>query len=324
MISHDLITIGDIKLDTFVVLPEASVQCELKMPECRLCLDYGKKIPVGAVESQIAGSAPNVAVGAARMGLKTAVISMMGKDATHTMAFDVLKREGVDTQFIRTSPGVQSAFSVVLSYRGEKTILASQVSSVYKLPYINHPKWLYMSELGDGYEEIFRQTAKYVRKAGPILGFNPGAIQIQERKRHLFELIAQTYVLFTNLEEAQAITKEPTLEIHRLATSLYKLGPTLVVITNGKEGAYVFNGEEMYFCPVFPGKAIEATGAGDAFATGFMGALIHGQTHDEALRWGAVNASSVVSFVGPQKGLLTDGQIRYRLGRQPKFKTQKL
>ena len=71
---YDLITIGDIKLDTFVVLDEANISCELKMPECKLCLDYGAKIDVKIVDSQIAGSAPNVAVGLARMKKKTSIL----------------------------------------------------------------------------------------------------------------------------------------------------------------------------------------------------------------------------------------------------------
>ena len=75
---YDLITIGDIKLDTFVVLDGNGQQCSLKMPEAKLCLDYGAKIDVQVVDSQIAGSAPNVAIGLARMKKKTAVLSVMG------------------------------------------------------------------------------------------------------------------------------------------------------------------------------------------------------------------------------------------------------
>ena len=56
-----MITIGDTKLDTFVVLDEASLQCQLKMPDCQLCIAYGEKIVVDVVEYQIAGTAQNVA-----------------------------------------------------------------------------------------------------------------------------------------------------------------------------------------------------------------------------------------------------------------------
>jgi len=316
----DLITIGDIKLDTFVVLPEASIQCRLKMPDCQICVDYGKKIPVEMVDSQIAGSAPNVAVGLARMKLKTAVASIMGSDGTRKLAYEVLKRESVATRYIETHKDAQSSYSVVLNYHGERTILAAHTRCVYVLPARLPTKWLYLSELGVGYERLFTQIAKHVDRTKISLVFNPGAIQIKERKKILFDLIKRSAVLFTNLEEAQTITGEQTNEVHRLATSLYKLGAKHVVITDGKNGAYSFDGKETRHCGVFPSKLVEATGAGDAFASGFLGAILNKQTPVEALRWGSVNAASVIEFVGPQKGLLSTTQIKVRLKKNPKFK----
>ena len=141
----DLISIGDIKLDTFVVIPEKSNHCKLQMPEYLLCFNYGEKIPVGAVESQIAGSAPNVAVGLSRLGFRSAVFSFMGEDGTYKLALDVLQREKVDSKLIRTLPGAKSSFSAVLNYKGEKTILASHVSYPYALPpRLPKTKWLYV------------------------------------------------------------------------------------------------------------------------------------------------------------------------------------
>lgn len=316
---YDMITIGDIKLDTFVVLEEVNVQCQLKMPECLLCLDYGKKIPVKVVDSQIAGSAPNVAIGLSRMKYKTAVVSVMGKDNTQKLAMEVLKNEHVDRRFIKILPSADSSYSVVLSYKGEKTILASHLPRAYALPNIDGPKWLYMSELGDNYEKLFAEVIKKIRLHHITLGFNPGAVQIQERKPALFALIKETSLLVTNLEEAQMITQEKTQEVHRLLTALYHLGAKQVIITDGKNGAYAFDGQSAFFCPVFPTKAVESTGAGDAFSTGVIGALLHGLSLKEALPWGAVNSASVVSSVGPQKGLLTTNQIISRLRSTPKF-----
>ena len=75
---------------------------------------------------------------------------------------------------------------------------------------------------------------------------------------------------------------------------------------------------------MFPGRRVEATGAGDAFTTGFLGAMIHGKTHRESLTWGAVNAASVVFHIGPTEGLLTHTQIRKQLRERPKYKTKEL
>lgn len=321
----DLITIGDIKLDTFVVLGDASVQCQLKMPECMLCLEYGAKIVVNVVASQIAGTAPNVATGLARMGKKTAIISNMGKDGTRLLALETLKNENVSTKYIHEVPGEQSATSVVLNFKGEKTLLTSHIRHAYRLPKpMSKPKWIFVTEMGLGYEILYRQVVALAKNDGIKIALNPGSIQITERKKFLLDLIRYTDVLFVNLEEAQRITEEKSLEIHHLATSLYKMGAKQVIITDGKNGAYAFEGKHLHFCPIFPGRLVEATGAGDAFSTGYIGALMNDLPHKEALRWGAVNSASVIGHVGPTKGLLSDAQIRTRLKKNSSFKTKEM
>lgn len=316
----DMITIGDVKLDTFVVLDEASAQCELKMPDSKLCLDYGGKISVNVVDSQMAGSAPNVAVGLARMGYKTAVISNMGADGTRALTLSRFKDEGVSSKYIRVVKDQPSAYSVVINYKGDRTILASQTQKAYRLPKIGRTKWLYVSEMGPGYELLYREVTAYVKRTGALLGFNPGTIQIREKKKFLFDLIKHTAVLFVNVEEAQALVETSEREIHHLAAALWKFGPGHVVITDGKNGAYGFDGKNLTHCPIIPAKPVDPTGAGDAFATGFIGARMAGVDAEDALRYGVTNSASVVGHVGPQPGLLSLTQIRSRLKKHTSIK----
>lgn len=317
---YDLITIGDIKLDTFVVLDGKNQQCTLNMPEAKLCLDYGAKIDVQIVDSQIAGSAPNVAIGLARMKKKTAVLSVMGEDTTRPLAMEVLARENVGTSLIEVAKREKSTFSVVLNYAGEKTILTGHIKHEYHLPKsFPKPTWLYVGEMGIGYEKIYKQVVAYAKKDGVHIVMNPGSIQVEERKPALYELLKYLEVLFINREEAQLISGSKSLEIHRLAGELYKFGPKHVIITDGPHGSYEYGGRDLRFCPIFPGKLIEATGAGDAFASGYLGAVMNGESCSEGLRWGAVNAVSVVGFVGPTKGLLAPTEIRKRLKTKPGF-----
>lgn len=320
---YDLITIGDIKLDTFVVLDEANVSCELKMPECKLCLDYGAKIDVKIVDSQIAGSAPNVAVGLARMKKRTSIFSVMGKDTTRPLAVEHLKREGVDTSLIEVVKHEKSTFSVVLNYKGEKTMLTGHIKHEYHLPArFPKPAWLYVGEMGEGYEKVYTQVIDYAKRDGVMIAMNPGSIQIEEHKKSLYLLLPYLEALFVNREEAQILTGEKSGEVHKLAGALYKYGPKHVVITDGKHGAYEYGGHELKFCPIFPGKLVETTGAGDAFASGYLGAIMHGESCAEGLRWGAVNSSSVVGHVGPTKGLLSATEIRKRLKTKQGFKVK--
>lgn len=323
---YDCITIGDIKLDTFVVLHDASLQCQLnKLPGCYLCVKYGEKIPVQAIDSQIAGSAPNVAVSLSRMKYKTAVFSVMGQDGTRRLALERMKEEKVSTQYIVTAPKMRSSFSVVLNYKGEKTILASHEPYKYSLPKIAPTKWIYVCELGSGYVTLYNQLTRKIRADHTHLVINPGATQIEERKKVLYDLIKKTTLLFLNVGEAKTITKlKGSVKMQNLVAATWRLNKKAVVVTDGRKGAYGFDGKKMLFLPMFPGKRVEATGAGDSFAAGTLAATMKGLPLNKAMCWGAVNSASVVGQVGPQAGLLTTTEIKKRLKAHPKFKAKEL
>ncbi len=316
----DVLTIGDIKLDTFIVVDDASVQCGMDESGCKLCLDYGRKIPVNEIQSQVAGSAPNIAVGLARMKLKTAVVSEMGRDATYLMAKDFLKKHKVSTAHVKSRAGRDSSFAAVLNYRGESTQLVAHSDASYRFSGKPRSAWVHVSELGKGYAKLYDDLLKVDAR----ISLNPGEVQILERKRSLMRLLKNTDVLFLNRREAREILRTQEDEIRPLMVALKKLGPAYVVVTDGRAGAYAFDGEQLDFAPMFPGERVEATGAGDAFATGFLGALVKGKNHETALRWGSVNAAEVVQHVGPTEGLLSHGKIARALKARPSYKTKEI
>lgn len=322
---YDCITIGDIKLDTFVVLRDASIQCQLRMPECQICIEYGGKIPVEAIDSQIAGSAPNVAVGLARMRYHTAVFSVMGKDGTRRLAFERMRAEGVDTRYIATDPKLRSSFAVVINYRGEKTILASHEPYIYRPRDFAPSEWLYVSELGIGYVPLFHKLLATIQKNKIRLAMNPGATQIKERRKELYALMAKTSLLFVNMGEARTLTRSGGSEkFQNVVARAWRLNRAIAIVTAGRGGAYAYDGKTMLFLAPFPGKRVEATGAGDSFATGVLGATMAELPVTKAMQWGAVNAASVVSTIGPQAGLLSAAEIRRRLRARPGFKAKTL
>ncbi len=310
---HDLVTIGDIKLDTFVVLPEANLQCSMiegnKM--CWLCLEHGAKIPVEDFEPQIAGSAANVAVGMSRLGFRTAIVAILGADATAPLARARLKEEHVDARYVRVLKRERSSFSVVITYKGQRTMLAAHRPHHYHLPALAPFKWLYLSEMGKDYEELFRDLVAMVKRRGAKLAFNPGAIQLQGGSRRISPVVKATDVLFVNREEAHQLVNSRTngMDLHHLITRLWKQGPQVVVLTDGSKGSYAFDGGDILHLDPFPAKPVEMTGAGDSFATGFLAARMYGKDIGECLRWGAANAASVIGVVGPQPGLLSKSGV---------------
>lgn len=315
---YDLVTIGDIKLDVFISLDRCKEKCDMK--ESKITFLFGEKISIDVQDQQVAGSAPNVAVALTRLGKNSAIISNMGTDQTHAQAIEFLKKEGVETNYIKTHKGIQSAYSAVLNLQGEKTILVSYIEKKYSLPKGLKTNWIYMSEMGSGYEQLYKQLITHIKKTGTQLGFNPGNKQIAERKQALYDLIKHTQVLIVNVEEGQRIARTKTTDIKTLAKKLYKLGPKELIITDGRNGSYAFDGATLYQSDIYPGPRVEATGAGDSFAAAYIGARMYGKSMEEGLRWGSVNSAEVVLHIGPTPGLLRKGQIEHRLRKAKNFK----
>lgn len=321
----DLVSIGDIKLDTFVVLHDAQLNCELKDHNCWLCLRYGEKLTVKTFEPQIAGSAPNVAVGLRRLGLKTAVASIVGHDATAHLAQQELKKERVGRDYIQEDRKAKSSFSIVMLYRGERTMMTSHSPHHYRLTRCPPTRWLYVSELGEEYQDLYQDVVSHVRRKKIKLALNPGTVQIRAGARKLASILKRTEILFINKEEGHLLLREQDhFDVPRLIRTLWKTGPATVVLTDGKRGAYAFDGGSIYTVASFPAHKVETTGAGDSFASAFMAARLHGKDLSESLRWGAVNSASVISVVGPQPGLLRRAEIERRLKANPEFKVKEL
>jgi sugar/nucleoside kinase (ribokinase family) len=153
-----------------------------------------------------------------------------------------------------------------------------------------------------GWEEIMSKIAKTKNK----IVWNPGKEQLRQvdkLKKHLSGI----KVLMVNRDEALEFKK--LKEIKGLLKYIKGLGPEQVVITDGKNGAYVFDGQKYYFMKALSTKAVNTLGVGDAFGSALTAALVYGKNIKQALAWGMKNSASVVSEIGAQQGILTKRQI---------------
>jgi len=83
----------------------------------------------------------------------------------------------------------------------------------------------------------------------------------------------------------------------------------LVVVTEDKNGAHAFDGSFYYHKPAFKVKIADTTGAGDAFHSGFVSAIVKGRSVETAMDNGTVNAQSVIMHLGAKNKLLTQHQL---------------
>lgn len=320
---YDIISIGDSTLDAFFDFDEeeAKVLCDLNKEDCIICFHYADKIPVKSfTRVPAAGNAANNAVGSARLGMKAAIYTILGKDEIGEDIANVFKSEGVDQKYLVWDDVHGSNVSVVFNYQGERTIFVYHQPRIYGWPAEFGPtKWIYYTSMGKEHHTLHEPLKNYVTSNPVNLVFNPGTWQLKEGLEVQKPLMQLSKVFILNKEEAEKLVGE----IHgtkELLAAVKSFCGGIVVITDGDRGSYAFDGKKFYQCSIYPAKRIEMTGAGDSYATAFVAALFYGKEIPEAMAWGAINAASVIEQIGPQRGLLRKEQIMTKIEQNPDFR----
>ena len=317
----DLITIGDITTDAFIRIKEAEVHCRIDHNTCEICMAFADKIPFEYAKIVAGvGNAANAAVTAARLGLRTALVSTIGDDQNGKECLHSLERNSVITSYVKKQSGKATNYHYVLWYGAERTILVNHVDYEYRLPTLPEASWVYLTSMASNTFPYHMAIADYL-EAHPAtrLAFQPGTFQMKLGFDELKRIYARTDVFIVNVEEAQRMLNTTTRDIKELMKRLHQRGPKLVLVTDGPKGAYMFDGDHAYFMPIYPDPKppLERTGCGDAFASTFMSALILKRSPLEALTWAPVNPMSVAQFVGAQEGLLDRAHLDWWLKRAP-------
>ena len=321
-----LLAIGDIVTDAFIELEDARVSCDINDDNCTISMRFGDKIPYKDVTIvKAVGNSPNASVSSSRLGIETALISHVGNDENGKECIEKLKEENVKTDLVQTQDGFKTNYHYVLSFDAERTILIKHANFNYDLEKImegsESPEWIYLSSLAENSEDYQHDIAKYVRENNIKLSFQPGTFQIALGYEKLKDVFEVSHVFFCNKEEAQKILKNAEKDVKKLLAGIHSLGPKIVAITDGPDGAYTYDGKDMLYIPMYPDPAppVERTGAGDAFSSTFTSALILGMSVEQALMWGPINSMSVVQYVGAQKGLLTRKKLEEWLAKAPAY-----
>ncbi|MBI2007252.1 MAG: carbohydrate kinase family protein [Candidatus Blackburnbacteria bacterium] len=311
----DLISIGDSTIDLFmeVDVEDAHTVCTLDNDRCVVCFGYGSKVPVKKMTRVAAvGNAANSAIGSSRLGLKTAIYTVIGSDQDSQEMRKIFKEEDVDTSFVVMESGKRSNLSVVLNYNSERTIFVYHEDRNYNLPKFPGAKWIYYTSVAKGHDILHKQVPEYIRSSGAKLAFNPGSYQLREGPPALAPILEITEVLLLNREEAHFLVGGDLEDAKGLIAKLKRKGPQIVVMTDGKNGSFAsFDGREVWHVGIpQDSPVLEMTGAGDAYSTGFLAALAQGTEIPEAMVCGTMNATSVVQYVGAREGLLTPQKMQ--------------
>ncbi len=252
------------------------------------------------------GAAANVAVGLARLGVKTGFVGCLGDDAWGSQLKATFDQEGVDTRQVFIEPGQHSAACfIAVEPQGVRRIIAlggmALLDSVERLDahYFEAARALY---IGDAFTDVAAAVARLARQQGARVFLAPGGVMASAGLGLLAPVLALSQVLILSRSEALALAGETELEqaLPRLAES----GPEIIVTTLGSQGALLFYDGETRPIPPYPVSAmIDTTGAGDALAAGVIAGYLGQRSWPDSVRFGCAAAALKIAHSGAQTGL---------------------
>jgi sugar/nucleoside kinase (ribokinase family) len=320
-----LVAIGDMVTDAFIKLDEKYAEVTVdRLGRRRLSMDFGSKPPYDEVEIVNAvGNSANAAVSFAKLGLNSSLMAFCGDDQAGKDAINYLQSAGVDTDLLSVQKNMKTNYHYALRYGSDRTILIKYEDYKYEFIEPNEePDWIYLSMLSKSSWGLHKQLVGYLKKhPNTKLAFQPGTFHFEWGPKRLQEIYRRSHIIMMNKEEAQDVTGEKTNSLQKLLKALHELGPKIVVITDGPNGAFASDGIKVYSMPNYPDPKppYDRTGAGDAFASTIVASLALGNSLETSMLWAPINSMSVVQKLGAQAGLLNSKQIQKYLKEAPKY-----
>lgn len=267
----DIITLGEALIDFFALKSGVSLS---KVSEFR----------------KVAGGAPaNVAVGVARMGLKSAFIGRVGDDEFGHFLKKTLEENKVDISQMQFDNKVRTGLAFIslpspntrefLFYRNPSADMMLNWKEFDKA-FIKETKVFHFGSITLINEPGRSSTYKAVKVAksgGAIISYDPNLrlnlwSSANEAKRRIAEAIPLADVIKVNDEELSFITGEK--DIKKGIQKLISMGPKLCIVTMGADGCIYSADRYTDFLPAFKVKTVDATGCGDSFVAGLLAGLV--------------------------------------------------
>ncbi|MFH1209964.1 MAG: carbohydrate kinase family protein [archaeon] len=302
---YDVIVLGSATIDMFI---DTSYKLFCKKDNA-IELPLGSKILVEDIKLYTGGGSTNVSVALSRLGLKTASICKIGGDENSHIIVKELKKEKVTPYIVRDKG--KTGLAVILDAIGkDRTVLFYQgVNNKLRYSEIKKPwlktKWFYFSSMVDESYKTLEKLSDYAKKNNIKILFNPSTYLAKKGYHFLKKVISNTEILILNREEASLIADKKN--VNEMLETIHNYGVKIVVITDGENGNWAYDGynSKHYRLEAGHPNVIETTGAGDAFASGFLASIIKKNDIELGLKVGRANAESVIQYYGAKNILLS-------------------
>ncbi|HBI34490.1 MAG TPA: hypothetical protein DEA43_00915 [Candidatus Moranbacteria bacterium] len=327
---YNIICIGSTSKDIFFPTNEGVIfDTPLEITsQKKIAFELGAKYQVKERFEALGGCAANVAQGLTKLGEQSECYSKIGDDELGHWIKKTLINGGVGVEALEIEKECKSDLSLIIvnMNSGERTVFSDRDANnkLTILPEkLKHAHWIFISSLNGDWQQHLRTILVIAKEKNIRVAFNPGQKNIKTDLLEVTNAITASEIFFINKDEAIEIVgglgdnmiSELLENEEYLAKVLYRLSRGIIVITDGERGAWCYNGDSFFHGDALIQKAVDTTGAGDAFTSGFFAAYLKGKDPEECLSWGIVNSSSSVKEYGGQKGLLTQEEIEKMLSQ---------
>ncbi|MDK2828469.1 MAG: 2-dehydro-3-deoxygluconokinase [Clostridium butyricum] len=282
-------------------------------------------------ERKIGGAELNVAIGCARLGLKSGWISRLGQDDFGKHILKTVRGEGIDTSQIELVEGYQTSvyFREVMAngdsrsfYYREKSPTSTMTAESLDENYFRNSKVLHITgvfpSINDNNKEILLKAVELAKKNNLLISFDPN-IRLKmwtksQAREFINKFLSEVDILLVGDEEISILIDEE--DTNEAIKKFHDMGIDKVVVKRGAKGAIGSDGSNIYDVAAIKPKAlIDTVGAGDGFAAGFLSAYLKGDSFEESIEFANAVGSLVVGIEGDNEGLPYYEDILAHLGK---------
>lgn len=252
------------------------------------------------------GSAANTIAGLAGLGLRTGFIGAVGDDTDGRVMLKDFELRGVDTKGVSTLPERTGFIIGFVDAEGERTLYPHPGAnnelkfSKKQLDYAQSANFLHLSSFVDDLQFSVQKKLVSLLPKNVKISFSPGGLYSRKGLTTLLPIIRRSHIVFLNEDEIKELTGKGYVAGSRM---LIEHGAKMVAVTLGARGCFVSDGRHEHTIPAEKVRVVDTTGAGDAYAAGFLYALIKGKNIKEAGILGNKTASSCIKNLGARTGL---------------------
>ncbi len=313
--TYDLLCIGNAIVDVIASCSEGLIVEEKMIKGDMQLIDPERALHLydlmrGTVETS-GGSAANTAAGFAKLGGPVAFVGKVQNDPLGQVYIDDIQRVGVTYPCAKANKGAPTGRSMIfVTPDGERTMNTFLGAAVELTPDDLPLDAIAASRISylEGYlfdSPSARQAcigaAEHAKASGRKTALSLSAFFIAATHRYDFlGMMSEGLVdyVFANAEEACIFAKTDDLDA---ALDFITARVPCAIVTTGPKGSITAEGDQRIAVPATPiGKRVDATGAGDAFAAGYLYGLSQGESHEACARRGSDMAAQVIQQMGPR------------------------